>query len=63
DGAPRSSAGGYRGARDGAAPRSGAPRTGGPREGGFRGARDGESARPATAGRKPYGASAGKKRY
>ena len=62
DGAPRSSAGGYRGARDGAAPRSGAPRTGGPREGGFRGARDGESGRPA-AGRKPYGASAGKKRY
>jgi superfamily II DNA/RNA helicase len=63
DGAPRSSAGGYRGARDGAAPRSGAPRTGGPREGGFRGARDGESGRPATAARKPYGASAGKKRY
>jgi superfamily II DNA/RNA helicase len=62
DGAPRSSAGGYRGARDAAAPRSGAPRTGGPREGGFRGARDGESGRPA-AGRKPYGASAGKKRY
>ena len=63
DGAPRSSAGGYRGARDAAAPRSGAPRTGGPREGGFRGARDGESGRPAVAGRKPYGASAGKKRY
>ena len=63
DGAPRSSAGGYRGARDGAAPRSGAPRTGGPREGGFRGARDGESGRPATAARRPYGASAGKKRY
>ena len=63
DGAPRSSTGGYRGARDGAAPRSGAPRTGGPREGGFRGARDGESGRPTTAARKPYGASAGKKRY